>query len=152
MKLSKLAFWIATWFGCGLAPRAPGTVGSVAAVAIAWALHWSEEWLIAAAILSFPIFLWAAGRVARDRALTDPQIVVADEVIGQWITLAGATAYNWKTYVLGFILFRVFDILKPPPARQLERLHGGLGIVADDMMAGLYAAIVLYGFGRIGIY
>jgi phosphatidylglycerophosphatase A len=76
--------------------------------------------------------------------LKDPQIVVVDEVLGQWIALAGARTLGWQSYLAAFALFRLFDIWKPPPVRQLERLHGGLGIVADDVMAGVYAALVLF--------
>jgi len=141
---------IATWFGCGHAPRAPGTVGSLAAVLIVIFLHhhlglgrWGFLALIAAAI---PVAVWAADVTARELRLADPQIVVVDEVIGQWIAFA-----SWKvnpaTCLAAFALFRLFDIWKPPPVRQLERLHGGWGIVADDVMAGVYAALVLFAAG-----
>ncbi len=72
-----------------------------------------------------------------------------DEVVGQWITLAGAATLNWKTYLVAFTLFRLFDIVKPPPVRQLEALAGGWGINADDAMAGVYGAFVLYLLGRL---
>jgi phosphatidylglycerophosphatase A len=81
----------------------------------------------------------------------DPQGVVVDEVIGQWITLAGAGTLDWKSYLAAFALFRLFDIWKPPPVRQLEALPGGWGINADDAMAGVYAALVLWVAGRLGI-
>ncbi len=76
---------------------------------------------------------------------------------GQWITLAGAISLSamplsWKTWLLALALFRIFDVWKPPPVRQLERLPGGLGIVADDAMAGVYAALILYIAGRLGFY
>jgi phosphatidylglycerophosphatase A len=77
---------------------------------------------------------------------------VIDEVAGQWITLAGATAWNWKSLLIGFLLFRLFDIWKPAPVRQLERLPDGTGIMADDLMAGVYAAVVLYVAGRLNLY
>ncbi len=73
--------------------------------------------------------------------------MVVDEVVGQWLTLAGARTLNWKSYLAAFLLFRLFDIWKPPPVRQLEALPGGVGIVADDLMAGLYAALVLFAAG-----
>jgi phosphatidylglycerophosphatase A len=73
--------------------------------------------------------------------------VVIDEVVGQWITLAGASTLNWKSWLTAFVLFRLFDIWKPPPVRQLERIPGGAGIVLDDAMAGIYAALVLYAAG-----
>ena len=79
--------------------------------------------------------------------LKDPGMVVIDEVIGQWLTLAGVTTFNWKTWLAAFLLFRAFDIWKPPPVRQLEGLPGGLGINADDAMAGVYAALVLSAAG-----
>ena len=75
-----------------------------------------------------------------------------DEVLGQWITLAGARTLNWKSYLAAFALFRLFDIWKPPPVRQLEALPGGLGINADDVMAGVYGALVLFIAGWFNLY
>jgi len=97
------------------------------------------------ALLLLAPAIWAAGVSARAAKLEDPQFVVVDEVIGQWIALAGASALNWKSYLAAFALFRLFDVWKPPPVRQLERLPGGIGINADDVMAGIYAALVLFG-------
>jgi len=85
----------------------------------------------------------AATAVARDAGSKDPQTVVIDEVAGQLVALI-AVPLTWKTLLAGLILFRVFDILKPPPVRQLERLADGLGIVADDVAAGLYALVVMH--------
>jgi phosphatidylglycerophosphatase A len=142
---------LATWFGCGYAPKGPGTAGSLAAIAIAWALHeyvgvGPLGFAILAAGLTLPA-IWAAGATARETGLKDPQIVVIDEVVGQWLALAGAAELNWKTFLAAFALFRAFDIWKPPPVRQLERLPGGTGIVLDDVMAGFYAALVLFAAG-----
>jgi phosphatidylglycerophosphatase A len=146
---------LATWFGCGYARQGPGTAGSLAAVAIAWPLHADAGvgplgFAILALALTGPA-IWAAGVTARETGLKDPQIVVIDEVVGQWITLAGAgvgaAQWNWKTWLAAFALFRAFDIWKPPPVRQLERLPGGTGIVLDDLMAGVYAALVLFAAG-----
>jgi phosphatidylglycerophosphatase A len=152
---NKAARVIATWFGCGYSPRAPGTVGSAAAVLIAIALHHHAglgRWpFLALTVVAIPPAVWAAGVTARELKLTDPQIVVVDEVVGQWIALAGAHV-NWKTCLAAFALFRLFDIWKPPPVRQLERLHGGWGIVADDVMAGVYAALVLFVAGWFNLY
>jgi phosphatidylglycerophosphatase A len=155
MKI-KIANLISTWFGCGRSPFAPGTAGSAAAVAIAIVLHeyagmapW--HFLVLAAIL-FPPAVWAAGVTAEAYKIEDPGFVVVDEVIGQWIALAGAATLNWKSYLVAFTLFRLFDIWKPPPVRQLEALPGGLGINADDVMAGVYAAVVVFGLGRFGLY
>ena len=78
--------------------------------------------------------------------------MVVDEVIGQWIALAGARTLRWETYLAAFLLFRLFDIWKPLPARQLEALPGGWGINADDVMAGIYAALVLFLAGCFNLY
>jgi phosphatidylglycerophosphatase A len=146
--LTRLALLLATWFGCGFSPKAPGTAGSVAALVVAILLHFYAgfmplDYLVLAAVLWVPA-VWSAGVTARVRNLKDPQIVVVDEVLGQWITLSGAPHLNWKTFVAALALFRLFDIFKPWPVRQLEALPGGLGINADDAMAGVYAALVLF--------
>ena len=154
--MSRLALVIATWIGCGYAPKGPGTAGSVAALAVAWLLNAyagvsSIELAWLALLLAIP-GIWAADVVARSSGAKDPQIVVVDEVVGQWMTLAGATALNWKSWLLALALFRLFDIWKPPPVRQLERIAGGTGIVLDDAMAGIYAALVLYCAGWFNLY
>jgi phosphatidylglycerophosphatase A len=151
-----VAIVVATWFGCGYAPVAPGTAGSIAAVALAYLMHavygaGQVQFLIASIVLLAPA-IWAADRLAASMSKRDPGVVVVDEVVGQWIALAGATQLNWKSWWLAFLLFRAMDILKPPPARQFEALHGGLGIVADDVMAGIYAALVLYLLGWCNFY
>jgi phosphatidylglycerophosphatase A len=155
-RRNPLAFLIATWFGCGYAPKAPGTAGSLAALIIAIALYHfagSERGtlLLLAAILLAP-GIWAAGVVAKETNLTDPHIVVVDEVIGQWITLAGSATFNWKTWLAAFVLFRLLDIWKPAPVRQLENLPGGWGIVADDVMAGLYGALAIFVLDRLHLF
>ena len=154
MKLAARV--LATWFFCGYVPVGPGTAGSLAALAMAWCLHrfagvpaWTFGLL--AVVLTAP-GIWAAGVTAGESGLKDPQIVVVDEVVGQWLTLAGATQLNWKSWLLGFALFRLFDIWKPPPVRQLENLPGGTGIVADDAMAGIYGALVLFAAGWNNLY
>lgn len=150
----KFAAIVATWFGCGYAPKAPGTAGSLAALVIAILLHRLpplerlSPWTFAAlALVLFAPAVWAAGVTARSTGLKDPQIVVVDEVIGMWIALAGAAAYSLKAWLAAFVLFRLFDMWKPFPVRQLEHLPGGWGIVADDVMAGVYAALVLFAAG-----
>jgi phosphatidylglycerophosphatase A len=144
---NKLAWVFATWFGCGLSPFAPGTAGSLAAVLIAWPLShlgFSRlHFLVLAFALLYPA-IKAAGIVAGLTARKDPQVVVIDEVLGQWLTLAGALRFDLLTFALAFGLFRLFDIWKPPPIRLIERIPGGAGIVLDDMMAGAYAALVLF--------
>lgn len=91
----------------------------------------------------------AATRICRSAGIKDPQFVVIDEVAGQWITLLFAPV-TWKSVAVGFILFRGFDIVKPPPVRQLERLPEGTGIVADDIAAGIYALAIMQLLLRFG--
>jgi len=153
---SSVATLLSTWFGCGYSPIAPGTVGSLAGLAIGVVLHefagfawW--QFLLLAAIGTAPA-IWAATAAARATRLKDPQIVVIDEVLGQWIALAGAHSFHWKSYAAAFALFRLFDIWKPPPVRQLEALPEGAGIVADDLMAGVYAGLVLLLAGLLDLY
>lgn len=153
---SPVATLLATWFGCGYSPFAPGTAGSAAALAIGILLHefFGMPWwgFLALAAIWFVPALWAADRTAEGLNRKDPGVIVIDEVIGQWTALAGAHAYNWKSYLAAFLLFRLFDIWKPPPVRQLEALPGGLGINADDVMAGIYAALVLFLAGWFNLY
>jgi phosphatidylglycerophosphatase A len=161
MSLSPLprrtpaAFLIGTWFGCGYAPAAPGTVGSLAglliAIALAYAGYGRGMLLAFTAILLAP-GIWAATVVAKEIDQKDPHIVVVDEVIGQWITLLGAATFNWKTWLAAFALFRLLDVWKPAPARQLESLPGGWGIVADDVMAGIYGALAIFVLDRFHLF
>lgn len=146
----------ATFFGVGKLRPGPGTWGSAAAAilwyALARALAPSQRTpveialALAVTLLGIP----AATQVARAYAKKDPQFVVVDEVAGQLIALI-AVPVAWKTFLAGFILFRVFDIVKPPPVRQLERLPEGTGIVLDDVAAGLYALVVMQLLLRSGL-
>jgi phosphatidylglycerophosphatase A len=151
-----LASSIATWFGCGFSPFAPGTAGSLGAllpaILLARYAGWRPLYFAALALVWMAPGIWAAGRTARACGQKDPTRVVIDEVLGQWITIAGATALNWKSWLAAFILFRLLDIWKPAPVRQLESLPGGYGIVADDIMAGLYGALVLFTAGCFNLY
>jgi phosphatidylglycerophosphatase A len=147
---------VATFFGAGRLKPGPGTWGSVATV-ILWALissrippH-SRTWAtVTAAALVTLIGIPAATRVARASGIKDPQFVVIDEVAGQLVALI-AVPLAWRTFLTGLILFRVFDILKPPPIRLLERLPEGTGIVVDDLGAGLYALAVMHLFLHFGL-
>ncbi len=128
----------------------------LAAIVIALPLHYyaaisAWEFGILGVLLMGPA-IWAADVTARETGLVDPQIVVIDEVVGQWIAIASAARLNWISWLAAFALFRLFDIWKPPPVRQLERLHGGAGIVLDDVMAGIYAALVLFAAGWFNLY
>ena len=152
----RAANLIATWFGSGYAPVAPGTAGSLAALAMAWLLvryaGWQPRWFVALVALTTPPSIWAAGVTASALHEKDPGLVVVDEVLGQWLALAGARPLNAKSWIGAFLLFRLFDIWKPAPVRNLENLPGGLGIVADDLIAGLYAALVLSLAGCFNLY
>jgi len=139
----------ATFFGIGRLKPGPGTWASVATVLL-WALASSQIpsahriWAtLATAVAVTLIGIPAASLVARASGLKDPQMVVIDEVAGQ-LTALIAVPLAWKTFLAGLILFRVFDILKPPPVRQLERLPEGFGIVVDDVAAGLYALAIMH--------
>jgi len=149
---------VATFFGVGRLHPGPGTWGSLVTV-LAWAAIASalpNSWMIPAnvflAALAIALGIPAATQVARASGVKDPQFVVIDETAGQLITLIAAPL-AWKSFLAGFILFRVFDILKPPPVRRFEKLPEGTGIVVDDVAAGVYAWIVLHfllHFGLLG--
>lgn len=143
----KAAFVFATWFGCGYAPFGPGTVGSAAAILIAWSVYswiaFRPATLLGWAGIATAVGVPAATAVARAIGRKDPGLVVIDEVAGQWLTLAAVPRINWQSCLAAFLLFRLFDIWKPPPVRQLEGLPEGTGIIADDLMAGVYGALVL---------
>jgi phosphatidylglycerophosphatase A len=146
--VSGLARLIATWFYCGYFPKGPGTAGSIGALLVAWPIAAYTNWNpLVIAILAGAVLLpaiWASDRMARDTGSKDPQTVVVDEVVGQWIALSAApTLLDWKYWLAAFILFRLFDITKPWPVRSLEKIAGGAGIVLDDVGAGIYAALVL---------
>jgi phosphatidylglycerophosphatase A len=135
---------IATFFGIGRLQPGPGTWASVATTLL-WSLAcWKiapQQRLglgIAAAVAVTIVGIPVATRVARASSLKDPQFVVIDEVAGQLVALLGVP-FGWRSFLASLILFRVFDILKPPPVRQLEKLPEGTGIMLDDVGAGLYA-------------
>jgi phosphatidylglycerophosphatase A len=142
--MTQLGLWIATVLGIGRIPFAPGTFGSIPGVLLALWLHhlgfwWAE---VAAIVLTFAIGTWAAGVAERHFQLTDPGPVVIDEVLGMLVTLAFIPV-NATGAIVGFFVFRIFDIIKPPPARQAEKLHGGFGVMADDFLAGVWGQIVM---------
>jgi phosphatidylglycerophosphatase A len=143
---------LATWFGCGFWPWGPGTLGALAALLIGTSLEWRPVEFAAAGFAATLGGVWASAVEARNSGRKDPGHVVVDEVAGQWIAMAGAATVNWKSAAAGFVLFRLFDIWKPAPVRQLERLPGGVGIMADDVMAGVYAALLLHMAGLLHLY
>jgi len=147
---------VATFFGIGRLHPGPGTWGSAATVllwsAIAYGLAPALRTPVAVVLAVSVVLIGipAATRVARGSGVKDPQFVVIDEVAGQLIALIGVPL-GWKTFLAGFILFRGFDILKPPPVRQLEALPEGTGIVVDDVAAGLYAFVVMHLLLHFGV-
>jgi phosphatidylglycerophosphatase A len=145
-KPSLPALWLATWFGAGLLPGAPGTWGSLAALPFAWALvWWGGPWLLlAAAAVVFGVGLWAADRYMHAVKVHDPGAVVIDEIAAQWLTLCVAPL-DPLAYLLGFVLFRIADVLKPWPASWLDRRVGGaFGVMIDDVAAAGYAGLALW--------
>ncbi len=136
---TKAAFVLGTWFGCGLSPVAPGTVGTLAALPVYFALRgFGAAAILAAALVLTIAGVWASGIVADVIGTHDPQIVVVDEVAGVLVTLAAAPR-SVAGAVGAVVLFRIFDIMKPFPARVAERLPRGWGIVIDDIVAGAWA-------------
>jgi phosphatidylglycerophosphatase A len=143
---------ISTLFGLGYAPRAPGTLASAVALAIAWPIAWSTSRLVLmlAAVLALAIGAWASELYAGSTKSADPCECVVDELAGQWIACAFAPV-SLAGFALAFVLFRMFDIWKPWPIRQVERLHGGLGIMADDVAAALIAGAILAVLAHLAI-
>jgi phosphatidylglycerophosphatase A len=151
--MKTLAKILATGFGSGYSPLAPGTAGALlAAIGIGlWSDHGSisfyPEWtqlaiLSGIALLLLIIGVWSCNMLEKDWG-KDPQRIVIDEMLGLTISLI-AVPLNWKTIAVGFILFRLFDIWKPLGIKKLESIKGGWGIMLDDLLAGVYANIVLH--------
>ncbi len=170
----RISYFFATACGLGYLKPGPGTWGSLAGVGISilvayrsflstplelgwqltfWRIQWRPYYLDYIAVLIVAtVGVYVSSKVERHYGKSDPQFVVIDEVSGQLIALSFPfTLLNWKSWLLGFILFRVFDIWKPFPARRAESLHGGWGIMADDWIAGIYAGLVLWGVQATGI-
>jgi phosphatidylglycerophosphatase A len=147
---------VATFFGVGRLHPGPGTWGSLATVLLWWLLASQlpvpspVPVILALIVLVVAIGIPAATLEERACGKTDPSHVVIDEVAGQLVTLI-ACPIVWHALLAGFILFRAFDILKPPPVRTLERLQGGMGIVLDDVGAGIYALMVLQVLLHFGV-
>ncbi len=139
--VKSVQWLIATFAGVGYAPIS-GTAGSIVAAAIWWFLPWDAATQGIVCVVTFLLGVWAADRLAARIKDKDPSIVVIDEVLGMWLSVLGLPK-NLIILGLGVAFFRIFDIIKPPPIRQLERLPGGWGIVLDDVAAGVLARIVV---------
>ncbi len=145
--MGRIALAIASAGYSGFFPIAPGTVGSAVGVVVWAAARASGAGLVAEFVLAAALLVigaWAATLAEGELGTTDPGPVVIDEVMGMCVTMIAAP-FTWQAALAGFVLFRVFDIVKPPPARQLERAHGGWGIMLDDLAAGVFAWAVLAG-------
>lgn len=140
--MRSLALFVATACGVGYVPVAPGTFGSAAGLLLWWILPASPTGQALAIVAIFAVGSWSGTVAERHFGRTDPGQVVIDEVMGMLMTLF-MNPVGWRGAVAGFFLFRIFDVIKPYPSNRLERLHGGVGIMADDGMAAVYANLVL---------
>ncbi|MBX3689237.1 phosphatidylglycerophosphatase A [Dokdonella sp.] len=146
--LGHPAGWIACGFGSGLSPVAPGTAGSAAAL-LPWLILRELPWPLVLGVIAlvFALGVWASKVAIARLRISDPGAVVIDEFVGQWIALLPLLflAHGWVWLFAGFVLFRVFDVTKPWPVSWADRkLKGGLGVMLDDVLAGAYAALVLW--------
>ena len=150
--VNALAWVLSLWFGCGLLPYAPGTAGTLGALPLYSLVRpYGLGALAATAVAVAALGVWSSSRVARATGLHDPQFVCVDEVAGVLVTWLAAPE-GWKGTLAGFVLFRLFDWLKPYPARALERLPGGFGIVCDDLAAGAWGAAALLALRAAGFF
>lgn len=150
--LDRFAYLTATGFGAGFAPKAPGTFGALEGVglflltlALPLASQQHFMLLVGLNILLFAAGVWASKRTCEISNLEDPSQVVVDEISGQFIALA-PLAFGWSVglIILAFLLFRLFDIFKPYPIRKLEHLPNGFGVMLDDVLAGIFAALIVW--------
>jgi phosphatidylglycerophosphatase A len=138
----RFALALATVLGVGYVPFAPGTFGSAAGLVLWWALPASASTQAAAVVILFVAGSWSGSVAEHHFGTTDPGPVVIDEVMGMLITLF-LNPVGWKGALAAFLLFRIFDVIKPYPSNRLERLPGGVGVMADDAMAAAYANVAL---------
>ena len=143
--MTRLAFVIATVFKTGYVPIAPGTIGSVVGLLVFWLIKDSASFTVQILVIGALFFagVWASTIVEQDLERQDPGIVVVDEVVGMLIALMLLPPTTTVIF-LAFFLFRLFDIVKPYPARWCEQLSGGWGIMMDDVVAGLYANLLIH--------
>jgi phosphatidylglycerophosphatase A len=139
---------LAAWGPCGLAPFAPGTFGTLGAIPLAWAVAPLAPIPYAAFLAAFlALSVHAAGHAGRHWGVVDASQIVIDEVMGYLVAMA-FVPFTWPAALAGFALFRLFDVLKPWPVSALDRVKSGLGVVLDDVAAGLYAGALLWGLAR----
>jgi phosphatidylglycerophosphatase A len=142
--LKRPACFLGLGFGSGLAPKAPGTFGTLAALPLYWLMQdLPLITYISIVVLAFIAGIWICQKSAEWLQADDPSAVVWDEIVGYLITMIAAPS-GWQWMVLGFVLFRFFDILKPWPINLADKaIHGGLGIMVDDVIAGIFSLVVI---------
>ncbi len=146
LQLSNPIHLLATGFGSGLAPLIPGTIGTIAAIPFYWLMVNISVWfLILAIIVGTVLGIYLCDRASKDMGVHDHGSIVWDEFIGFWITMAIYPSLSWQAILAGFVIFRMFDMLKPWPISWFDtRIHGGLGIMLDDIIAGIMASLCLW--------
>ena len=138
LRMSNPWHLLATGFGSGLSPVVPGTMGSLAAIPFWWLMTFLPQ----------DLGVYLCHRTAKDMGVHDHGSIVWDEFIGMWITLMAIPVNSWQWVLGGFVLFRILDMWKPWPIRWFDRnVHGGMGIMVDDIIAGVISAAMLYGIG-----
>jgi len=144
-SLSDPVQLLAVGFGSGLAPKAPGTFGTLAAIPLFILLSaLSDNTYLAVVLLLTIIGIYLCDKTAKDVGVHDHPAIVWDEFIGYFITMLYLPV-TWQTVIVGFVLFRVFDILKPWPISWLDKhCHGGFGIMIDDVVAGIFACVCMH--------
>lgn len=163
MTKHALAKWIGTFGGVGLSPKAPGTVGTLAALPFAWVLHQQlgAASLVAAAVIAFVIGTWAADVYSKEAGKLDPKEVVIDEVAAMWLVLGAMPLHYFDvpreiffyTYAVAFVAFRFFDIVKPWPISWADqKIKGGFGIMFDDILAAILALVAIGILGHAASY
>jgi phosphatidylglycerophosphatase A len=150
-----LAHLLVTWFGSGLSRKAPGTVGSLAALPFAYAIHvyGGNAALMSAAIAAFVVGVWACDvYLTANPEASDPKEIVIDEVAGQWLVLAFLPP-TWQAYAIGCVLFRLFDITKPWPVSLADsQIKGAVGVMLDDILAACYAVLACVLISVLALY
>lgn len=144
--MNQVKYAACTCLYLGAVPVAPGTFGTLGGVALAWALSFGPNYLLGLAVVAAVLYVVGRGLgdwAEREAAGKDPGFFVLDEVIGYLVTIAWIAPPSLLALVVAFVVFRFFDVAKPPPVRRIERLGGGDGILLDDVMAGVYGLVVM---------
>lgn len=147
--MKKIYYAIATVGGAGFSPVAPGTMGALVGALLAYFFHFSTLVLILGIVVCSIVGVFVSHKIEQITGRDDPGLIVVDELVGQWINLL-FVPFVWKYYLAAFLLFRFFDIVKPWPVRQSQHLPYGVGVVLDDILAGIYGLIVLHILLAIG--